>query len=443
MKENGSSPIHDQHHSADVFLSLGCMEGIYEPIVTPVLPEDQVQRYLYSSGSASDALHSLGSMEGIVEPLVERVAAAEIASRRRVALLPGFLIAGGVTALAYMIHFLPIAPFRIASEAGIRYPISSAIIAILLGLSFRNLLPLPGSIKAGCKSIVRNTIPFAIVFAGAGLNLAHVYGVGINALVITVVCLVFAVFAGYYIGRWFGLGPKTAMLLGAGTGICGNSAIVAVAPLIDAEDDDIALSVGTVNLFGLLAMLVWPVIGNWMSLSDEHFGVWSGTSIHAVPQVVAAGFAYSPDAGALATLVKLVRVALLAPLVFVLAVVHAKQKKAQSGDSQQLSVHYSRLVPWFVWGFLVLAIMNTMGLIPTLHFDLSNSFSAMSDPTVVSVGEVLKKLGKILLTMAMAAIGLEVNVRQLMGVGGRAVSAGFVSTLALGVVSLILIILFL
>ena len=116
------------------------------------------------------------------------------------------------------------------------------------------------------------------------------------------------------------LWKRTALLIGAGTAICGNSAIVAVAPLIDATDEDLMLSMSTINLLGLPLMFLFPLAGAMLGLGDQAYGVWAGTSIHAVPQVVAAAFAFSPGAGSIATLVKLVRVALLAPFTFVLAI---------------------------------------------------------------------------------------------------------------------------
>ncbi len=379
--------------SADAFLSLGCMEGLYEPIVEPDAP-----------------------------------AIAEVAQKD--ALWPGYAFAVAVTAVAYGIHFLPIGPLAAAS---------TAILAIIIGLIIRNTLSLPDSVKVGCKHIVKKGIPIAIVLMGAGLNLAHLASVGVSALLVTVLCVGIALAAGYYFGRLFGLGPKTSLLLGVGTGICGNSAIVAVAPLIDADDDDLVLSVGAVNLFGLLAMLTWPLVGRWLALGDQSFGIWSGTSIHAVPQVVAAGFAYSTDAGTLATVVKLVRVALLAPMLFILAMLHAKHHLADSTSKRKLTVHYARFVPWFVWGFLVMALLNTLGFIPTLQFPMAEFLSGSTEHVSVSVAGVLKQGGKTLLTLALAAIGLEVNLRQLAGVGAKAMLAGLVATVTLGVASLILI----
>src|SRR5258707_1013293 len=170
----------------------------------------------------------------------------------------------------------------------------------------------------------------------------------------------------YYCGRLFGLWPKTALLIGAGTAICGNSAIVAVAPLIDASDEDVTLSVGTVNVMGLLLMFILPLAGGALKMPDDAFGVWAGATIHAVPQVVAAAFAYSQKAGTLATLVKLVRVTMLAPFMIALILIYARQRRNSGEKQAAVTVHYSRLVPPFVWGFLAVSPLNTASLIPTL-----------------------------------------------------------------------------
>ncbi len=429
--------------SAEALLSLGCMEGVYEPIVAPVLPSgSDAPRVLHSDAIHGSAYPSFDSMEGIpgvMEPVVERAAAAEEAARAKAAFRPGYAAAAMVAGLAYLVHYLPLAPFTVTGGAGaVRHPVSAAIIAIVLGLGLRNMVRLPDSIRAGCKRVVRKMIPIAIVCTGAGMNLKALAAIGVSAFVITVVCIVIAIAGSFYVGRLLGLSRKTSLLLGAGTGICGNSAIVAVAPLIDATDDDVALSVGAVNLFGLVTMLTLPAIGGFLAMGDEAFGIWSGTSIHAVPQVVAAGFAFSPAAGATATLVKLVRVTLLAPLVFVLAIMHAKQSPADAKGTQKLAIHYARFVPWFVWGFGALALLNTFGMIPTLDFALTG-LSGETFPTSVPLAATLKLVGKILLTLAMAAIGLEIDVRQLAGVGAKAITAGFITSAILAAASLTLI----
>lgn len=403
-------------------------KGAADTEVLDFAAEADTRADAYSFDALSpEAFLSLGAMEGLYTPIVESAVQVDEAARRRDVLWPGYLFAAAAAASAFLLHYV------------VLQRVSALIIAIIVGVVIRNLLPLPSSAAAGCKRIVKKVIPWAIVLTGAGLNLVHLSGVGLSALAITVVCVGLAIGGAYYCGRMFGLGERTALLIGAGTGICGNSAIVAVAPLIDADDEDLVLSIGTVNLFGLLAMLLWPLLGGLFQLSDDRFGVWSGTTIHAVPQVVAAGFAYSEDAGTLATLVKLVRVALLAPMMVVLGLLYARRHSTPSGPGNRMIIHYARLVPVFVWAFVAMALLNTLGLLPTLSFHLADFFPTTTPMVDVSMVEVFKNAGKMLLTLAMAAIGLEVDVRRLAGVGRRAISTGLLVTIALAGASLTMV----
>jgi len=374
-----------------------------------------------------EAALSLGSMEGVYDAPVRQ---APVVPGRWI----GYLIAAGAAGAAYGLHFLPIAPFTLGTASGgTRHPIGAAIIAIILGVLIANLIKLPKPVVAGAKQIVRSVIPYAIVCVGAGLNLVAISEAGLSALSIMLGAVIFAYGAAYLIGRLLGLPHKTATLLGVGTGICGSSAIVAAAPLIDADDEDLVLSVGAVNLLGLIMMLLLPAFAPLIGLSAERFGVWCGASIHAVPQVLAAGDAYfTGGAGAAlsaewATLIKLGRVALLAPLVFVLALMHAK-KRASSGSGDSVTVRYHQLVPWFIWGFIIMAALATKGWLPTLTFGEGSAPVASAD--------VIKFAGKLLLTFAMAAIGLGVNLRLMAGVGGRAVIAGATSSILLALAAL-------
>jgi uncharacterized integral membrane protein (TIGR00698 family) len=379
----------------------------------------------------AEALASLGSMEGLDLPIVVTSAVGKKGKPVRPSVWPGYAAALLIAAAAYLVHYLPFAPFRVAGEFGVRRPVSPAIIAILLGVVARNAFRLPHVILEGSKGIVRKVIPVTIVLTGFSLNLTSVEKVGAPVLVIILASIGVATGSAYWFGRTLKLWKRTALLIGAGTAICGNSAIVAVAPLIDATDEDLMLSMSTINLLGLPLMFLFPLAGVMLGLSDQAFGVWAGTSIHAVPQVVAAAFAFSPGAGSIATLVKLVRVGLLAPFTFVVAIAYARRKRTGG-----VRVHYSRLVPPFLWGFVAAALMNTLGLIPALEFhpvwQASRSFS-------VSTADVLASAGSFLLTLAMAAMGLEVDVHFLARVGGRALLTGVVSCLALCAASLALI----
>ena len=378
-------------------------------------------------GIPLEALLSLDCMEGSYTRPVAEIKSPK-ARPAKTSPLAGYILALAVTALAYGIQYLPFPPFRVTGAAGVRHPLSAAIIAMLVGIAVRNLVRLPAYVIESARGMPHRVIPTSIVLTGAGLNLAAIASIGIRALMITLVCLTVAMASSIWLGSVTRLFRKTAILIGAGTAICGTSAIVAVAPLIQAEDQDVLLAIGTVNILGLLFMFAMPLLGSLLKLSDQAFGVWAGTSIHAVPQVLAAAFSYSQPAGALATLVKLVRVALLAPLIFVLGIWHSRQ--AGAGQAQ---IHYHRLVPAFVWGFLVLASLNTAELLPVLQF----RFGAYS------TSGLLTNASELLLAISMAAMGLEVNIVQFSKVGGRAMLVGTLAGLILLATSLLLIRLYL
>jgi len=373
-----------------------------------------------------EALLSLGSMEGAYDlPVVEKRPEKPVAKPAEVVNpWPGYLAAAAVTVLAYAIHYLPFAPFRVEGEAGVRRPVSAAILAIFAGALAGNLLSVGRPVLEGAKKVARWAIPWTIVLTGATLSVAHAKAVGFRGCAIIVVTMSAAMIAAWVAGKALGLFPRTSVLIGAGTAICGNSAIIAVAPLIDAEDRDVMLSMGSINVLGLALMFVSPFLGNWIGFSDEGYGVWAGSTIHAVPQAVAAGFAFSARAGGMATLVKLVRVALLAPLLLALAFAYARSRKGR------LTVHYGRLVPPFLWGFFALFAVNSMGLLPVLQFQ--NGYS-LASATVLAEG------GNILLALAMAAMGLEVNLRLMARVGGAAMVVGTIAAAAACAVSWALI----
>jgi len=355
-------------------------------------------------------------MEGsIYLPAVERRPSQPRLKLAPKPLWPGWLTAIAVSALAYAIHYLPFAPFRVDD----RRPISAAILAIVIGALAANLLHLGVKIQHGTKDVVRRAIPVTIVLTGASLSFANATSVGWRAFLIIVATMTAAMASAWIVGRMWKLTSGTSILIGAGTAICGNSAIIAVAPLIDAEDDDVMLSVGAINVLGLALMFVSPFAAGLLGMSDQGYGVWAGTTIHAVPQAVAAGFAFSAKAGGLATLVKLVRVSLLAPLLLVLAF----------SRKDRVKVHYSRLIPPFLWGFLALFTLNSLRWLPVLQFPNGSIPSA----------EVFTEIGNILLTISMAALGIEVNVRALARAGGAAMAAGALTCVASCAASYLLI----
>jgi uncharacterized integral membrane protein (TIGR00698 family) len=256
-------------------------------------------------------------------------------------------------------------------------------------------------------------IPITIVLTGATLNLTDL-AKGLPYLTVVLLAVASGTLAALAVGRMLGATPHTALLIGAGTSICGNSAVIATAPVVRSNDDDLLLSLGTINVLGLLILLLLPLAGGGLSMSQEAFGVWAGATVHAVPQAVTAGFAFGPQAGALATLVKLVRVTMLAPYILVLALL-ARRREPAAGP-----IRYMSLLPPFLWGFAGLAVVGTLGFLPDLVFHPAGT----SNPVQFTASQAISSVGTLLLTLSMAAMGLEVNLKHLVRTGGPALLTG-------------------
>ena len=284
--------------------------------------------------------------------------------------------------------------------------------AILIGAAVRNAVKLPAAWIDACKGVVKRVIPITIVLTGASLNLAEVSRVGLPALTVILAAIACGCATAIVVGRMAGTKPKSALLVGCGTAICGTSAIVAAAPLVGSDDEDLVISVSTINLIGLLVMLALPPAAMAMGMSQNAFGVWAGSTVHAVPQAVTTGYTYGTQAGVIATLTKLVRVTMLAPFLVVVALMAARRSRT--------GLRLGGLLPAFIWGFLGLAVVNTLGLLPVLGFQPVWASSIFSMRTAA----LLNELGTVLLTVAMAAMGLEVNLRFLLRTGGRALVTG-------------------
>ncbi|MFT4711001.1 MAG: putative integral membrane protein (TIGR00698 family) [Bacteroidia bacterium] len=306
---------------------------------------------------------------------------------------------------------------------------SPAIVAMLVGIVVGNLLPDGSQLKSGARAIITGAIPLAIVFMGAGLDLGVLADprVGLGGLGICLVAMVSALAMGIFAARLFGLSRNTSYLLGVGTAICGSSAIIATSPVIGAHEDELVLTVATVNLMGLVVMFVLPPLCAGLGLSAEASGILAGATIHAIPQAIAAGDAMGEVAGTFATLFKLVRVSMLAPAVLLVGVL-ARRSQARAQDGPGPTVKKSSLMPWFLWGFLLLAALRTAGWI---DFEVG--------PIGTPIGDQIKWVGKALLAVSMIAIGFELPLRQLFGVGAKTIAAGLVASAGLVVVVLALV----
>ena len=305
-------------------------------------------------------------------------------------------------------------------------PVVSAVaVAIVLGIVLRNRMGLPDACKAGTTLATRRLLRIGIALLGAQLSFFQVLRTGGRAVLVVALCIVLAILVVRLISARMGLSDRLGTLLAVGTSICGVSAIVAAAPAIEAEQKETSVAVATISVFGLLAVLVYPILGRLLGLSDAFFGAWAGTAVNDTSQVVATGLIYSQRAAEVATVVKLTRNLFLAPVVVVLSSMYlAKARRAAEGAARRGGVSLKTMVPGFVLGFIAMAVLNSLGAFP---------------PAVL---DVLKTVSSWLIVMALAGIGLETDLAALRAIGLRPFYAGLCAATFMAVVSFCLVRLF-
>ena len=321
--------------------------------------------------------------------------------------VPGLLLAVGIGLLALLLgRWAPL--------------IGGPVIGIVLGIVVRNLLSPGERYTPGIAFAGKKVLQWSIIALGFGLSLSQVAKTGLESLSVTLVTMSVAFLSAWLLGRWLGVHDKLMVLIGVGTAICGGSAIAAVTPIIRPDDHDTAFAISTIFLFNLVAVLLFPLLGHLMHLSDLGFGLWAGTAINDTSSVVAAGYSYSHAAGDYATIVKLTRATLIIPVCLVLAFVVAareKRKHAQAGSVSHFSL--ASIFPWFILWFLVASAVRTAGLIP------------------VAIQPSIHLLAEFLIIVALTAIGLSANLRKMAASGARPILLGLGVWVAVAVSSLL------
>jgi uncharacterized integral membrane protein (TIGR00698 family) len=291
--------------------------------------------------------------------------------------------------------------------------IESLVVAILLGTLWRTWRGVGARVQPGVAWTAKQVLEFAIVLLGASVDLPALLKGGPALLLAVVVAVAVGITASVTIGRLIGLNSKLAILVAVGNSICGNSAIAAVAPVINADADDIASSIALTAVLGVVVVLALPLLIPLVGLTLYQYGILAGMTVYAVPQVLAATFSVSTISGEIGTLVKLMRVLLLGPVVLFFSLRYPAER------SQRFSI--ARFVPWFILGFIALAVLRSVGLLP------------------VSVADIAQQGSRYLTIAAMAALGLGVDVRAVRKVGLSVGAAVVLSLLVLIVVALTLI----
>ncbi|HEV2511562.1 YeiH family protein [Bosea sp. (in: a-proteobacteria)] len=307
--------------------------------------------------------------------------------------------------------------------------LEALVLAILLGTLVRSLWKPDSRWRPGISFSAKTLLEIAVVLLGASLSAATVAATGAPLLLGIAAVVFVAIGLSYGIGRLLGLSKRMAILVACGNSICGNSAIAATAPVIGADGDDVAASIAFTAVLGVVVVLGLPLLIPMLGLSVHQFGILSGLTVYAVPQVLAATAPAGAAAIQIGTLVKLVRVLMLGPVILVLSLLSSRlrdetdkpvaQRTAENSAPRPIGIH--RLVPWFIVGFVVMAALRSAGLIPAVLL-----------PPLATVANVLT-------IVSMAALGLSVDIRSVAKAGPRVTATVVLSLLALGVISLGLI----
>ena len=270
--------------------------------------------------------------------------------------------------------------------------LGASIVALFMGTIINSFFH-PDWIKPALKFTSKKILKLAIILLGASLSVNVIMSVGKMTFFVMIFTFAMCFGGGYFIRKLFGLNWKLSNLISAGTGICGGSAVAAIAPVIDADDKDIAFAMSSTFLFDMVMIALYPIMGRLLGMSDIAYGIWAGTSVNDTASVVASGYAFSEAAGDFATMVKLTRTIAIIPTVLVFAYIgtRVKRKELQSANEGK-KVNILKIIPWFIVGFLALAILNSVGCIP------------------LAVSGAMKTASKFLMVTALAAIGLGTSI---------------------------------
>jgi len=321
-------------------------------------------------------------------------------------LLPGLTIVIVIAILAAMLRRVP----------GLSM-LSPLMLAVLVGMLLGHLYSLPPRCLPGIGFAGRRILRFAIVLLGLQLSATQVLAIGIDGILIVTFVVTTTYMVITRIGAGLGVDARLTSLLAAGTSICGASAVAAMSTVNQASDEDVTYAMAAVTVFGTILMFLLPVVGLALDLDEREFGIWAGASIHEVAQVTGAAFQYGNAAGEIGIIVKLTRVMMLAPLVLVVGLWLHRSRSAGSEDAAPPAF------PLFVLGFIAAAAVNSFVSLPT---DIRGGILSVTT---------------FLMSMALAALGLQAHVSRLKAKGMRPLALGAMGTvlivgLSLGLVKL-------
>ncbi len=316
-----------------------------------------------------------------------------------------------------------------------RSPVSPILLAILGGLALRNLIALPNYLDDGIRFALNRLLKLGIILMGIRLSLVTIGDIGLEAIPVVIACILTALVVVNVVSRWLGLTPTLAALIAVGTSICGCTAIMAAAPVIRASRAEICYAVTCVALFGTVGMLAYPFLANWL-FGDNPLaaGMLLGVGIHDTSQVVGAGLLYAQYFGSeagldAAVVTKLLRNLSIILVVPALGIIYARS--AQRDDHERTSLH--KTFPLFVVGFVLMSMLRTLG------DSGDRAFGLMSQADWQFAVSGIQQISTLLLTIAMAAVGLSTNLRGIRGLGLQPAGVGLLAATVVGGAGILLI----
>lgn len=375
------------------------MQDTRPPSTTPASTDTSAPALRSDASTAAHRTPSTVGPAHVAQPRAPRRIAARITP-----LLPGLALCAAAAALALAANLL-------------LPTVSALLIAIVLGVLVRNLVPLPARLEPGIAFASKKLLRLGVVLLGLQLVLGDILGLGAGMIIVVIAIVGGGILSTLLIGRWLGISPMQRLLIACGFSICGAAAVAAVDGVVEADEEEVVTGVALVVIFGTLMIPLTPLVAGLFGLDEQQVGMWAGGSIHEVAQVVAAAGTIGTTALAVAAVVKLARVLMLAP---VMAVVSLQQRRAQArSGSATAGGKRPPIVPLFVVGFVAMVAIRSTGLVPA--------------PVLESAGIAQT----VLLAAAMFGLGTGVRFSLFRRVGVRpfvlaAASTVIVSSIALG-----------
>lgn len=293
--------------------------------------------------------------------------------------------------------------------------IGSILFAIVIGIGLRNLATVPAVVEPGLAFTLKKLLKAAIIMLGASLSFAEILAVGQQSFIIMLVSVFLGITLTFWFGKLLKVDSRLSLMIGIGTSICGATAISCVKGILGSKDEETAYAITTIVFFNVIAFLLYPVIGYLSGLSPAQFGIWAGTAVHDTSSAVAVGYVYGNEAGQVATTVKLARTLFLLPVILALGMFFTKNDKETTSKSLKSAF------PWFIVWFMLVSILYSLGFIPEV------------------MAASLTDVSKFIILMVMAAVGLQVDIKQLTRLGIKPLLNGLFASVAVAATSFFLI----